>query len=40
MFETRKVEELELMYKIFIQVKGGATDIILGYMTPYIESEG
>lgn len=40
MFETRKVEELELMYKIFAQVKGGATEVILEFMTPYIESEG
>jgi hypothetical protein len=28
------------MYKIFQQVEGGATDIILEYMIPYIESEG
>ena len=40
MFETRKVAELELMYNIFQQVEGGATDIILEYMTTYIEAEG
>ena len=41
MFETRKVEELELMYKMYAQVKlGCSTDIILDFMIPYIESEG